>query len=52
VQELRDLRESARGLEESLAKATCAHKESLSALTRDHERLQEELSRTKTTTVR
>jgi predicted nucleic acid-binding Zn-ribbon protein len=47
-----ELEQRGRGLEESLAKATSAHKESLSALTRDHERLQEELSRTKTTTVR
>ena len=38
--------------EESLAKATSAHKESLSALTREREWLQEELSRTKTTSVR
>ncbi len=51
VQELSDLRGHARGLEESLANATSAHKESLSALTREHERLQEELSRTKTTSV-
>jgi hypothetical protein len=52
VQELSDLRGHARWLEESLANATSAHKESLSTLTREHERLQEELSRTKTSLVR
>ncbi len=47
-----ELEQRVRGLEESLAKATSAHKQSLSALTCECERLQEELSRTKTTTVR
>ncbi len=51
-QELSDERGRSRGLEESLAKANSAHKESLSALSREHERLNDELARTKTASVR
>jgi hypothetical protein len=51
VQEVSELRERVRTHEAALSKANSMHKESLSALTREHERLQEELARAKTTSV-